>query len=474
MKKVLFLNPPSYEDFDGGAGSRYQAVREVKSFWYPTWLCYPAGLIPTSRVLDAPAMGCTIDETAAIAMEFDLVVIYTSTASLKKDVQTAEKIKAAHPEIRISFVGPHPSILPEETLQASPAIDFVARGEFDYTIQEIAEGAELSQVKGITYRQGDRFLHNPSREFIEDLDSLPFVTEIYQRDLDIHHYRIPYLLWPYISLYTGRGCPGRCIYCLWPQTFTGHRYRLRSVENVVEEVRFIRDNFPEVKEIFFDDDTFTANPARVVRLCQGLRSFDLTWSTTARIDSNREILKVMKESGLRLLVVGYESGSQTVLDNIRKGTTIAQARDFTRECKKLGIQIHGAFILGLPGETPQTIKESIRFAGSLDLDTIQVSLATPYPGTQFYEICQENHYFTPMGMLDEKGYQMCAVSYPGLASREIFRAVERFYKRFYSRPKFLFSTIKRMLFDKSERERLLREGVEFRQFLKRRRQFYQR
>ncbi|MBI2876298.1 MAG: hopanoid biosynthesis associated radical SAM protein HpnJ [Candidatus Tectomicrobia bacterium] len=471
---VLFLNPPSYEDFDGGAGSRYQAVREVKSFWYPTWLCYPAGLIPTSRVLDAPAADCTTEETLAVARDFDLVVIYTSTASLRKDVQTAERIKTARPGIRIAFVGPHPSILPEETLQASPAIDLVAHGEFDYTLQEIAEGAEWSQVRGISYRQGDRIFHNPSREFIEDLDSLPFVTEIYQRDLDIHRYRIPYLLWPYVSIYTGRGCPGRCIYCLWPQTFTGHRYRMRSVENVFKEVRQVRERFPEVQEIFFDDDTFTANPSRALQLCQRLRPLGLTWSTTARVDSPREMLKAMKEAGLRLLVVGYESGSQAILNHIRKGTTLAQAREFTRECQRLGIQVHGAFILGLLGETAQTIEESIRFACSLDLDTIQVSLATPYPGTKFYEICQENGYLAPLGMVDEKGYQVCPVSYPGLAGQEIFQSVERFYKRFYSRPRFLLSVVKRMIFDRSERERLLQEGAEFRQFLKRRREYYKR
>jgi hopanoid biosynthesis associated radical SAM protein HpnJ len=417
-------------------------------------------------------MGYTTQKTVAIARDFDLVVIYTSTASLKRDLQTAEDIKSAKPDILIAFVGPHTSILPQETLQASPAIDFVTRGEFDFTIKEIADGKDFSQVRGISYRQGGRIQHNPDRDFINDLDQLPFVTEIYKRDLNIYNYQIPYLLWPYISLYTGRGCPGKCIFCLWPQTFTGHRYRLRSIDNVMEEIRLIKHYFPDIQEIFFDDDTFTANPRRVDRLCQKLRPLNLTWSTTARPDTDKEILPIMKEAGLRLLVVGYESGNQDILNNISKGTTPSQARSFTRECKKLGIKIHGAFILGLPGETHRTIKESIKFACSLDLDTIQVSLATPYPGTKFYQLCQENNYLSPESMVDDRGYQVCGVSYPELRSQDIFSAVERFYKKFYSRPKFLLPMIKKILFDKTERRRLLREGKEFRQFLKRRRRFY--
>jgi len=470
--RVLFLNPPSYEDFDGGAGSRYQAVREVKSFWYPIWLCYPAGLLPDSRVLDAPAAGLSLAEVVEVARHYDLIVVYTSTPSLKKDAITAGSIKAIRPGVKIVFVGPHPSIRPTETLEASEAIDMVIRGEFDYAIKEIAEGQELDQIKGLSYRQGRQIVHNPDRPLLEDLDQLPFVTQVYKRDLNIYHYRIPYLLWPYVSIYTGRGCPNRCIFCLWPQTFTGHRYRLRSVDNVLEELRLIRHYFPEVREVFFDDDTFTANPHRVYELCERLAPLNLTWSTTARPDAEKALLKAMKEAGLRLLVVGYESGSQKILDNIRKGITVEQARLFTRQCKELGIQIHGAFILGLPGETRDTIEESIRFACSLDLDTIQVSLATPYPGTRFYELCQEKDYLVTTCMVDDDGYQICSVSYPWLSNQEIYEAVERFYKRFYSRPRVLLPMIKKLLFNREERRRLIQEGRQFRQFLRRRRRLY--
>ncbi|MDO8136008.1 MAG: hopanoid biosynthesis associated radical SAM protein HpnJ [Candidatus Brocadiales bacterium] len=468
--KVAFLNPPSYEDFDGGAGSRYQATREVTSFWYPTWLCYPAGMIKDSRVIDAPAEHYSLEKTLSIVKDFDLVVVYTSTASFMKDLDTVRCIKEARKDIKIALVGPHTSILPEESLRASQAIDFVCRREFDYSIKEFTEGKNLKEIDGISYRKNGEIIHNNDREPIKDLDALPFVVEVYRRDLNIHNYQIPYLLKPYVSIYTGRGCPAQCIFCLWPQTFTGNTYRVRSPENVVEEVGLALKYFPEVKEIFFDDDTFTANRARVHELCRGLKPLGITWSTTSRVSTDYDTLKVMKDSGLRLLVVGYESGNQQILDNVKKGVTIEQAKQFTKNCKKLKIQIHGAFILGLPEETHESIEDSIRFACKLNPDTIQVSLASPYPGTRLYELCQEKGYFVKENLVSERGYQNCSLQYPGITNLEIFQAVEKFYKRFYYRPRFIARMIKKILFNKEERRRVLREGAEFKEFLSRRKE----
>ncbi|OHB93109.1 MAG: hopanoid biosynthesis associated radical SAM protein HpnJ [Planctomycetes bacterium RIFCSPHIGHO2_12_FULL_52_36] len=466
--RVALLNPPSYADFDGGAGSRYQATREVTSFWYPTWLCYPAGMIEGSKVIDAPAEHLTLEETLGRLKGYDLVAIYTSAASFNKDVQTAGSIKAQNSKALVAVVGPHPSAVPEECLRASNHIDFVCRREFDYTIKEVAEGKGLKDVSGISYRKNGQIIHNPDRKPINDLDALPFVVETYKRDLNIHNYQIPYLKRPYVSIYTGRGCPAQCIFCLWPQTFTGNTYRVRSPQNVVEEVQLAVKYFPEANEIFFDDDTFTANRSRVHEICKGLKHLGITWSTTSRVTTDPETLKVMKDSGLRLLVVGYESGSQKILNNVKKGTTLEQAREFTKNCKKLGIQIHGAFILGLPEETKETIEESIRFAREMNPDTIQVSLASPYPGTKFYEMCQERGYLVEENLVMDRGYQNCCVRYPTLSHEEVFRAVERFYKKFYYRPGFIFKILKKILFDREERKRILREGKEFKAFLARR------
>ena len=156
--KTLFLNPPSFEDFDGGAGSRYQATREVTSFWYPTWLCYPAGLLTDSRLVDAPAERLGIDKVLTIAKDFELIVIYTSTPSINNDISVAEKIKDFNKDTKIVFVGPHPSALPEETLKASNAIDIVAKREFDYSIMEIAQGKKLSEIDGISHNAPHKWM----------------------------------------------------------------------------------------------------------------------------------------------------------------------------------------------------------------------------------------------------------------------------------------------------------------------------
>ncbi len=326
MKRTLLLNPPSFQDFDGGAGSRYQATREVTSFWYPTWLCYPAGLIPESRVVDAPPENLTVAQVADLAGDFDLAVLFTSSPSFQHDLETVSRLKEKNSQLLVGLVGPQVSILAQESLAAGPQVDFVARREFDYAVTEIAQGRPWKEILGISYREGDRIHHNPDRPYIEDLDALPMVTEIYHRDLKMENYQIPYLRYPYVSFYTGRGCPAHCVYCLWPQTFTGHRFRVRSVANVVAEVRRSLELFPQSAEIFFDDDTFTADGERARQLGRAFRDLKFLWSTTARANTSYETLKAMKEGGLRLLVVGFETGDPQVLKNIRKGVTLDLGR----------------------------------------------------------------------------------------------------------------------------------------------------
>ncbi len=471
MKRTLFLNPPSFQDFDGGAGSRYQATREVVSFWYPTWLCYPAGMIPESRVVDAPPENLSVAQVTPLARDFEVLVIFTSNASFAADLATVSRLKEENPKLVAGLVGPQVTVLPEESLTAGPQVDFVARREFDYTILEVAQGRPFAEVLGLSYRQNGRIRHNPDRPFIEDLDALPFVTEVYHRDLRMENYKIPYLRYPYVSIYTGRGCPHQCVYCLWPQTFTGRRYRVRSVANVVAEVRRTLELFPQAEEIFFDDDTFTADGARARELAQALTPLQCTWSATGRVNTSYETLKAMKEGGLRLLVVGFESGDPEILQNIKKGATPEMGRRFMRWCKELGIMVHGTFMVGLPGESRSSIEASIRFACELDPDTIQVSLASPYPGTEFYDFCREKGYLVDHHPVNgATGYQQCVVDYPGLAAEEIFKAVSRFYRRFYFRPQALVRITRCMIKDPVQRRRFLQTGQEFITFLFRRRQ----
>lgn len=459
--KTLLLNPPSFENFDGGAGARYPARREIRSFWYPTWLAYPAGLIRESRLLDAPAHGIQPEEVVPISTDYDFVVVFTSTPGLASDLLLAQKMKEAKPGLKVAFVGPHVTVLPEETLRASAAVDFVVRREFDYAVAEFAAGKSLEEIGGITFRQEDRIVHNADRPLIEDLDVLPFVVEVYKRDLDIHRYSIPFAYYPYISLYTSRGCPALCTFCLWPQTMCGHRWRTRSSDNVIAEVRRVRELFPEAREVFFDDDTFTIGKSRVLELCAKLKPLKLTWSCNARVTTDFEVLRAMRASGCRLVVVGFESGDPAILRNIKKGATVEQALEFMTHCRRLGFQVHGDFQIGLPGETRETIERTMRFAEQLDPETIQVSISHPYPGTELYQYLKEQGYFISTTMTDALGHQVPSFHYEHLSREEILKAVEDFYGRYYFRPRIIWRIVRRAVFDGRERRRLLREGREF-------------
>ena len=469
MMSTLFLQPPSFGGFDGGAGSRYQAKREIKSFWYPTWLAQPAALVPGSRLIDAPPARMGLEPILDDVRQRDLVVIHTSTPSFASDVKVAQALKDANPALKIGFVGAKVAVQPEESLQQGAPIDFVARNEFDFTCLEVAEGRDFAAIDGISYRNKDGVLvHNKDRAILEDMDQLPFVTDVYKRDLRIEDYFIGYLLHPYISIYTGRGCKSRCTFCLWPQTVGGHRYRVRSPEHVAAEIKQAMHDFPQVREFFFDDDTFTDNLPRAEAIARELGKLGVTWSCNAKANVPRETLKVLKDNGLRLLLVGYESGNQQILHNIKKGLRIDVARRFTKDCHDLGIKIHGTFILGLPGETKETIEETIRYAVEINPHTLQVSLAAPYPGTFLYDQAVENGWFDAehAELIDERGVQIAPLHYPHLQHTEIFDSVESFYRRFYFRAPKIASIVGEMVRSPQMMKRRLREGVEFFQFLR--------
>lgn len=471
MKKTLFLSPPSFDGFDGGAGSRYQAKREITSFWYPTWLAQPAALVPGSKLVDAPPHGQTVEDVLKIAKDYELVIMHTSTPSLANDVKCAEAIKAQNPDVQIGFIGAHVAVLPEQTLRENKIIDFVCRHEFDYTCKELADGKSWNQIKGLSYRdQNGNLHHTEDRELIHDWDAMLSVLPVYARDLDITKYFIGYLLHPYVSFYTGRGCPAKCSFCLWPQTIGGHQYRTKSPEVVGREMEEAKAIFGDtVREYMFDDDTFTIDKHRAIAISEHMKRLKLTWSCNARANLDYDTLKKLRDNGLRLLLVGFESGNQEILNNIKKGIKLEVAREFVKNCHKLGITIHGTFIIGLPVETRQTIEQTIRFACELSPHTIQVSIAAPYPGTELYQQAQTNGWFTNDSLVASSGIQTSTLQYPHLSSEEIEDAVEQMYRRFYFRPKAILPIVREMLSDRQMLVRRLREGGEFFSYLKERR-----
>jgi hopanoid biosynthesis associated radical SAM protein HpnJ len=418
-------------------------------------------MLADSKVLDAPPHKVSINQTVAMAGDFELLVLFTSSPGFNVDVKIAEMMKDTNPKMKVAFVGPPVTIEPEKSLKASKAIDFVVKREFDHQIANYAKGTPLSELPGVSYWKDGQVVHNPEGGVIENLDELPWVSKVYKRDLNFRNYNVPFLLNPFISFYTTRGCPAMCTFCLWPQTHSGHRWRLRSSDDVANECRWALENFPGLKEIFFDDDTFNYRKDRTIELCSKLKKLNFTWSCTSRVTTDYDTLKAMKEAGCRLLIVGYESGDQQILKNIKKGATIDMAERFTANCKKLGLTIHGDFIVGLPGETRDTIRKTIDWAKKLDVETIQVSLGHAFPGTEFYDHAKKNGLVTIAGMTDETGHQLPNAVYPGMDSGELMEWVERFYSEYYFRPKVAWRLIRNAMFDGNDRKRLYKEAREY-------------
>ncbi len=464
VMKTLLLNPPSFEKFDGGAGSRWPVSREIESYWYPVWLTYAAGMLEGSRLLDASPHRITQQMCVEMVRDYEFLVVFTSTVGFDVDVNLVRRMKVVNPHLKVCMVGPHVQNEPVKSLNASRDIDFVVRGEFDHAIVEFAQGKPREKSLGIAYRDAGgavRFTEPRAQLHTDELDALPYATDVYQRDLKIENYTVPFLLHPYVSLYTTRGCPALCTFCQWPQTISGHAWRVRSVDNVVREISQALQYWPHLKEFFWDDDTFNIRKDRVLALCEKFKPLKFRWSCNARVHSDYETLKAMAEAGARLFIVGFESGDDQILKNIKKGATASMAREFAKNCKKVGIRIHGDFILGLPGETKETMQKTIEFAKELDCETVQISMAHAFPGTELYNYAQSNGFLRTEALTDSTGHQLPHIEYPGLSREDMMAGVSRFYDEYYFRPKIVWRIVKEALWDSNERKRLYHEAVEF-------------
>src|ERR1700722_8727643 len=463
VMKTLFLNPPSFEKFDGGASSRWPATREIESYWYPVWLTYPAGMLPGSRLLDAPPDHVSIAETIQSAKDYEFLVLFTSTVGFESDLRIVRGMKELNPGLKVCFVGPQVQIKPAESLLASHDIDFVVRGEFDHAVVEYATGKPVSEIANASYLKDGKPVHNPSRPLLQtaELDALPFATDVYKQHLTIENYNVPFLLHPYVSFYTSRGCPALCTFCLWPQTLSGHSWRVRSTDSVAREFRQAHEMFPQAKEFFFDDDTFNIHNDLVLELGKKFQPVGFQWSCTARVHGDYEALQAMADAGCRLLIVGFESSDAQILKNIKKGATLEMGRNFVKNAKKAGIRVHGDFILGLPGETKETMRRSIEYAKELDCETIQVSMAHAYPGTELYDQGTREGFLAGEAISDVNGHQLPHLQYPHLSREDMVTGVNKFYDEYYFRPRVAWRIVRDALWDAHERKRLYHEASSF-------------
>ena len=353
-------------------------------------------------------------------------------------------------------------------MKMSSAIDAVCIQEYDYTLRELAEelsnkNANLLKIRGLVYRNKKKIISNKLREKIRNLDELPFVSKVYKKHLDYKKYFYSANRWPEITIITGRGCPFNCKFCNWTQNLQTGAYRKRSIANVIEELKYIKENFRGVKEIFLEDDTFTADAKRAEEFCNAKikAGIKILWSCNARADVPLETLRLMKKSGCRLLCVGFESGSQAVLNAASKGTTPKGMLEFMDNARKAGILVHGCFMVGNPLDNAETIRATIELAKSLNPDTAQFFPIMVYPGTATYNFFKEKGYLVTDDFsrwVDEKGWHNCMVSMPELSNREIVAWCDTARKEFYLRPSYITSKFIQAVRQPQELPRLLKAG----------------
>lgn len=472
---VLTLNPPFHRKYS--RSQRSPAVIKSGVMYYPIWLAYATGVLEqdgfNAKLVDAPAANYGLGETLTIAeaLRPRLAVLDTSTPSIHNDIEVAEAVKARVPNTFVVLVGPHVSALPDATLRASPAVDAVARKEYDYTVRDLARvlagGGDLGTVLGLSYRGEDgAVVHNADRPFIADLDALPFVSRVYKRHLKLENYFYSIARYPEVTIVTGRGCPHRCTYCLWPQTLTGHRFRRRSVASVADEFEFIARELPQVKEVFIEDDTLTADERHAVALAEELirRGNRLPFTANSRADVSYETLVRLKEAGLRLLCVGYESGAQSILDALGKGITVEEFYRFRDDARRAGVLVHGCFMAGSPGETPESLAKTLALAKRLNPDTAQFFPLMVYPGTEAYEWAARQGYLVTgefREWLTRDGLHRSTLNLPGLSADEIVSWCDRARRSFYLRPRYLAAKAWQVATHPSEARRILKAARVF-------------
>lgn len=475
--KILLLNPPFLDRYS--KSSRSPAVTKSGTVYYPLWLSYAAGVLDKKgyelKIIDAPAKCLTKEETLNQIKDFNpsLIVIDTSTPSINNDLSFTKRIKEVLPNVKTCLVGTHVSATVAEILPSkSSYVDFIARHEYDYTIPEIAEAMEgkkeLKDVLGISYCVNGELVENGDRPYIENLDELPFVAEVYKKYLDIKDYFYAHVSYPTVSIFSSRGCPSKCFYCMYSQVMFGKRYRKRSAKSIFDECVYITKAFPNVKEILIDDDNFAVDQQNVKEFCRLMieSKLPLKWVVQCRVTLEYETMVLMRKAGCRLVVVGYESGSQKVLDGMHKGITLEMSRKFNEAAKKAKIRVHGCFMVGNPGETKETMMETLKFSKSLRMDTVQYFPLIVYPGTEAWTWAKQNNYITAKSYdewLTTDGLHNCVLSTKEVTSQELVDFCNYARKKFYLRPKYILMKVGECL---TSKEDLVRTCKAFKVFVK--------
>lgn len=439
---ILLINPPSpHIETNSVVGIKVP----------PLGLAYLAAVLEEKghvvRIIDAHALDMSINH---VAEEIDkaqprVVGVTSTTPTNNEALSIVKATKEVCPDAFTVMGGPHVSFLPKETLRENEDLDAVVIGEGEKTILSLSKAIEkkesFSNIQGIAYRNKQIITRNPPRPLIRNLDELPFPA---RHLLPMDRYTILGKKATIAHLLSSRGCPFHCVFCASSLLF-GKRFRGRSPKNVVDEMEEVVSKYSPVS-IEFADDEFTLDLKRTEGICDEIleRGLDTPWACSSRVDTiSRPILKKMKRAGCTLIFYGIESGSQRMLDYMKKGTTLEQIEKAVKWTKQAGIETYGSFILGFPDETKEEMRQTIEFAKKLRLDYAQFSIATPYPGTEFYDEIEEED------MLQTKDWSKFTAGKPVFEGRtwtrnELQKIFTMAYIRFYLSPRIFIKNLHRI------------------------------
>ncbi len=434
---VILINPNIREATDSGEG-----------VLPPLGICYISSYLKSKgvscRIIDANAL--KLDESMVIEMINEskplIAGITATTPVIEKAYGLAAKIRASVPRTKLMLGGPHASVLPEQTMDECSRIDFIVCGEGELTVHELVttlkNGGTLENIKGLCYRSGGAVIRNTPRERIENLDSLPFPD---RSDLPMNKY-LPSIKWfnrtPFATLMTSRGCPNDCIFCASKQIL-GRAVRFRSISNIIEELKELISLYG-IKEVMFYDDTFTLNKRHAEDLCDAIISekLDLTWGCLSRVDRvDGPLLEKMKKAGCHIMSFGIESGSEIMLNQMRKKITLEQIKNAVKAAKQAGINTSASFVFGVPGETEQTMEETINLAVEIDPLFAQFYRVVPFPGTDLYSIWKNQQFSASFSWKDflEVGNAQNLIKLDSISAEKFNQLLKLSYKKFYFRPK---------------------------------------
>ena len=471
--RVTFLNPPYFPMFS--RESRSPCVTKSSTLYWPMFLSYAAGTVEADgnqiQLVDSPAMDLDLEKTVAKIREFppELIIATTSTPSIINDLSVIKTLKVMF-NVPTAIMGTHATAEPLESLQMEPNLDYVIIGEADYTARNLVrllrgEIAKPSDIAGLAYRTPDGGIDfQPEGPKIANLDEIPWVSKTYYKYLFSCYKRYFYgaNLNPIIVILSGRGCPNRCSYCVIPQTLNGHVFRMRSPKDVVDELEYIKSHFEDLGEVFFEDDTFTANHNHVKEICEEIlrRKLKITWSCNARADVPLELLKLMHKAGGREMCVGFESASPEVLQNIHKGIkNTDKAVQFMKDSRKAGFLVHGCFMVGNPGDTPETLRMTLDYAKKLNPNTAQFYPIMAYPGTEAYKEALQSGALECRDYsqwLDKDGFHRTTIHRGNLSSQDLVDFCDKARREFYLRPSYILRQGMMAIKNPKERYRVFR------------------